>query len=249
MSTTRTAATSAPGVGAGAAEPAAEEARARPAPGTVPDRAWFLRPVHDVARDLLGAYVTRRAPDGEVTLRLTEVEAYDGANDPGSHAFRGRTARNATMFGEPGHLYVYRHMGLHHCVNVVCGPVGTASAVLLRAGEAVDGVELARARRRAEGVCESDRQIARGPARLAVALSLDRADDGADLLDPAGGVVLRLPAERPAGAVATGPRVGVSGEGGRGDLFPWRWWLEGEPTVSVYRPVTPRRQAPARRAD
>ncbi len=270
MSTTRAAAAGAPDRGATAARTtvtptttatttettgettaAAGEDRpgAAPGPGEVPDRGWFLRPVHDVARDLLGAYVTRRTADGEVTLRLTEVEAYDGANDPGSHAFRGRTARNATMFGEPGHLYVYRHMGLHHCVNVVCGPAGTASAVLLRAGEVVDGVGLARARRQAKGVCDSDRQIARGPARLTVALSLDRADDGADLLDPDGPLVLRLPAAPPRDAVATGPRVGVSGEGGRGDLFPWRWWLEGDPTVSVYRPVTPRRRARARQAD
>jgi DNA-3-methyladenine glycosylase len=220
-----------------------------PGPGAVPDRGWFLRPVRDVARDLLGAYVTRRTSAGEVMLRLTEVEAYDGANDPGSHAFRGQTARNATMFGEPGHLYVYRHMGLHHCVNVVCGPVGRASAVLLRAGAVVDGVELALARRRAKGVCDSERQIARGPARLTVALSLDRDDDGADVLDPDGPVVLRLPAAPPPGAVATGPRVGVSGEGGRADLFPWRWWLADEPTVSVYRPVTSRRRGAARQAD
>ena len=242
-----TAATAVTGTAAGTT--AGEDRPGVAGPGVVPDRGWFLRPVHDVARGLLGAYVTRRMPEGEVTLRLTEVEAYDGANDPGSHAFRGQTARNATMFGEPGHLYVYRHMGLHHCVNVVCGPQGRASAVLLRAGEVTGGVDLALARRRAKGVCDSARQIARGPARLTVALSLDRADDGADLLDADGAVVLRLPADPPSGPVATGPRVGVSGEGGRADLYPWRWWLEGDPTVSVYRPVTPRRRRPARRAD
>lgn len=209
-------------------------------PWQVPGRAWYARRVHDVARDLLGAYLTRRTPEGDVTLRLTEVEAYDGERDPGSHAFRGRTERNRTMFGEPGRLYVYRHLGLHHCVNVVCGPVGAASAVLLRAGEVVSGVDLAMERRLATGVCDSERQIARGPARLTVALAIDRSDDTADVTDAAGAVVLHLPIDPLPRTIATGPRVGVSGEGGRGDLYPWRSWLVDEPTVSAYRPV-PRR--------
>jgi DNA-3-methyladenine glycosylase len=203
----------------------------------VPGRGWYARDVHDVARDLLGAYVTRRTVDGDVTLRLTEVEAYAGAIDPASHAYRGRTERNKSMFGEPGRLYVYRHLGLHHCVNVVCRPPGTASAVLLRAGEVVDGVELARARRTATGRCDSDRQIARGPARLTVALALDRSDDGADVTDPAGDVVVHLPVDRAQGVTATGPRVGVSGPGASGEDYPWRYWLVDEPTVSAYRPV------------
>jgi DNA-3-methyladenine glycosylase len=211
-------------------------------PWDVPGRGWYARTVHDVARDLLGAELVRRTAEGSVTLRITEVEAYDGQNDPGSHAYRGRTARNATMFGEPGRIYVYRHLGLHHCVNVVCGPVGQASAVLLRAGEVTEGVGLARGRRIAAGVCDSDRQIARGPARLTVALALDLRDDGADLTDPGGDVVLTLPVDRVRGTVATGPRVGVSGDGGRADLYPWRSWLVGEPTVSAYRPVAPRRR-------
>lgn len=223
-------------------------------------RDWFARPVLDVARDLLGAVLTRRTTDGVVSLRLTEVEAYGGSDDPGSHAYRGPGTRNATMFGEPGRLYVYRHLGLHHCVNVVCGPAGEASAVLLRAGEVVggtesDGVALARSRRRAAGVARTDRDLARGPARLAVALGLDLSDDGADLTDPDGSVALRRsasgaspdPAAEPArtaatAAVQTGPRVGVSGAGGRGDLFPWRLWLRGEETVSVYRAAQPRRR-------
>jgi DNA-3-methyladenine glycosylase len=207
------------------------------APGSVPGRDWYARPVLDVARDLLGATLTRRTADGVVSLRLTEVEAYDGATDPGSHAYRGRTRRNATMFGEPGRLYVYRHLGLHHCVNVVCGPDGEASAVLLRAGEVVDGADLARSRRLASGVARTDRDLARGPARLAVALALDLSDDGADVTAPDGTVALSRPPAEPVEipAVRTGPRVGVSGEGGRADLFPWRLWLDGEPTVSVYR--------------
>ncbi len=223
----------------------------------VPDSSWYDRPSTDVARDLLGAVLLRRTADGTVALRPTEVEAYDGEHDPGSHAYRGRSARNATMFDEGGRLYVYRHLGLHHCVNVVCGPPGRASAVLLRAGEVLDGAvsdggarvgaaadtprggrALAARRRRAAGVLRSDRDLARGPARLTVALALDLADDGADVTDPAGGVVVALPGGRQGaspGVVRSGPRVGVSGDGGRGDLFPWRFWLDGEDTVSDYR--------------
>lgn len=217
---------------------------------SVPGRDWYLRPVLDVARDLLGATLTTRTPDGVVSLRLTEVEAYDGATDPGSHAYRGPNRRNATMFGEPGRLYVYRHLGLHHCVNVVCGPEGEASAVLVRAGEVVDGADLARSRRLASGVVRTDRDLARGPARLAVALGLDLSADGVDVTDPDGAVVLARPPVEPSSlaepapvvepvetpaAVRTGPRVGVSGDGGRADLFPWRFWLDAEPTVSLYR--------------
>lgn len=217
---------------------------------SVPGRDWYLRPVLDVARDLLGATLTTRTPDGVVSLRLTEVEAYDGATDPGSHAYRGPNRRNATMFGEPGRLYVYRHLGLHHCVNVVCGPEGEASAVLVRAGEVVDGADLARSRRLTSGVVRTDRDLARGPARLAVALGLDLSADGVDVTDPDGAVVLARPPVEPSSlaepapvvepvetpaAVRTGPRVGVSGDGGRADLFPWRFWLDAEPTVSLYR--------------
>ncbi|WP_425499033.1 DNA-3-methyladenine glycosylase [Oerskovia flava] len=203
----------------------------------VPGRGWFARPVLDVAHDLLGASLTRRSALGDVTLRITEVEAYAGADDPGSHAFRGRTERNRAMFGTPGSLYVYRHLGLHHCVNIVCGPVGHAAAVLVRAGEVTDGVELARARRVASGVCDSERQIARGPARTAVALDLDLRHYGGDVTDPEGEVVLHRPTDGHRPSVASGPRVGVAGEGGRGDLYPWRMWLIGDPTVSAYRPV------------
>lgn len=212
----------------------------------VPDRAWFERDVRSVARDLLGMRVVSRSEQGAVTLRITETEAYDGAGDPGSHAFRGRTPRNATMFGAPGHAYVYRHLGLHHCVNVVCAPQGTAAAVLLRAGEVVEGAEIAWARRTASGVCDSARQLARGPARLAVALGIDLRDLGADLLSPDGSLSLTFGpvGENPprSTAISTGPRVGVSGDGGRADLYPWRFWVDGDPTVSVYRAASPRRR-------
>ncbi|WP_318842957.1 DNA-3-methyladenine glycosylase [Myceligenerans pegani] len=228
-------------------------------------RDFFERPVLAVARDLLGAHLTVRGPDGTVTVRLTEVEAYDGGNDPGSHAYRGRTTRNATMFGTAGHLYVYRHLGLHHCANIVCGPDGEPSAVLLRAAEVTDGVELARERRLAAGVVRADRDLARGPARLTVALGIDRSDDGVDVTGTGGRVTLepapgswpppgrtvrdRRAADetliRTTGVVRTGPRVGVSGEGGRADLFPWRFWLDGEPTVSDYRVAAARRRRTA----
>jgi DNA-3-methyladenine glycosylase len=209
----------------------------RAVPGVVPARGWYARPVLAVAADLLGAHVTVRSPEGDVTIRLTEVEAYDGEADPGSHAFRGRTPRNAVMFGEGGRLYVYRHLGLHHCVNVVTGTAGTAAAVLLRAGEAVDGVDLARERRLRSGVVDSDRQIARGPARLAVALGLDLADYGADLTEPDGRVLVHRDPDAARPAHATGPRVGVAGPGGDAGRFPWRLWLTGEPTVSAFRPA------------
>ena len=214
---------------------------------SVATRAWFDRDVLHVARGLLGALVTTTHADGPVTVRLTEVEAYRGAADPASHAFRGENARNATMFGPPGRLYVYRHLGIHACANIVCGPVGQASAILLRAGEVTDGASLARDRRTRNGVTRSDRDLARGPARFAVALGLDLALDGTDVVDPGGVVVVHLAGDlgmagdasmagsATMGTVVTGPRVGVSGPGADGDQFPWRFWLADEPTVSDFR--------------
>ncbi|HWB35073.1 MAG TPA: DNA-3-methyladenine glycosylase [Rugosimonospora sp.] len=202
--------------------------------GVVAARVWYARDVLAVAVDLLGATITSRSPEGDVTVRLTEVEAYAGEDDPGSHAARGRTARNAPMFAEPGRLYVYRHLGLHHCLNVVAQPTGSAAAVLLRAGEVVDGVDLARSRR---GPTVPDRDLARGPARLAMALDVDKRAHGSFLLDGSGPVLL-TPAPVPAGPVESGPRVGVAG----GAETPWRFWLAGDPTVSVYRRHTPRRR-------
>ena len=218
------------------------------AAGSVPDRSWFERPVLDVAADLLGSHLTHRTPEGTVTLRLTEVEAYGGADDPGSHAARGVTVRNRSMALAGGHLYAYRHLGLHTCLNVVTGPVGEPSAVLLRGAEVVDGSGLALARRTERGVVREERDLARGPARLAVALGAGVDHDGTDLLDAAEGLELRVSPDRGAGAwtpggeVRRGPRVGVSGAGGDGALFPWRLWLADEPTVSAYRAVSSRRR-------
>ncbi len=191
----------------------------------------------EVAPHLLGAHLTVRDGEGAVTVRLTEVEAYDGANDPGSHAYRGRTPRTEVMFGPPGRLYVYFTYGMHWCANVVCGEEGAASAVLLRAGEVVEGVELARSRRPA---ARRDTDLARGPARMAQALGLTGADNGIVL--GADGRAQLDPPRRPANGVATGPRVGVAGPGGDGRVFPWRFWLPGEPTVSAYRPGVRRRR-------
>ncbi|MDM4762520.1 DNA-3-methyladenine glycosylase [Galbitalea sp. SE-J8] len=199
------------------------------------DRAALGRSSLEVAPGLLGAHLVH----GDVRVRLTEVEAYLGELDPGSHAFRGRTPRNAVMFGEPGHLYAYFTYGMHTCVNVVCSPVGTASAVLLRAGEVVDGLELARSRRPAS---RTDADLARGPARLATALGIPLAANGADLL--AGGELRLEPgdAARPVPAAATGPRTGVSGDGGS-IRFPWRFWIPGDTTVSSYKAHVPKRRA------
>jgi DNA-3-methyladenine glycosylase len=186
----------------------------------------------EVAPHLLGAVLRVRG----VSVRLTEVEAYGGVGeDPGSHAFRGPGRKNATMFGPPGRLYVYFTYGMHWCANVVCGPEGEAGAVLLRAGEIVEGIEAARARRPA---ARTDAELARGPARLTVALGLTGLDDGSDLA--AGDVRLELPAA-PAAEWQTGPRTGVSGPGGDAAAFPWRFWLPDEPTVSPYRPHAPKR--------
>lgn len=189
---------------------------------TWPDR--LVGPAEVVAPRLLGAVLRH----GEVAVRITEVEAYGGADDPGSHAFRGRTARNATMFGPPGHLYVYFTYGMHHCANVVTVPEGTPGGCLIRAGEIVSGLELARERRSGAG----DRDLARGPARLCQALAIDRGLDGTPLV----GSSVGLEADATAVVVRTGPRVGLRGAPDR----PWRFWIDGDSTVSAYRPAAPR---------
>jgi DNA-3-methyladenine glycosylase len=214
-------------------------------------RTFLDRPGPQVAPDLLGCVLEHDAADGLVAVMLTEVEAYNGETDPASHAYRGRTKRNAVMYGEAGHAYVYFTYGMHFCVNVVCMPEGAASAVLIRAGKVIAGEPLARARR----ASSSDRDLARGPARLCQALAIDRRLDGADLCVPDSPLRLRAPLRRPpAGArgdgadapvrsgqknlILSGPRVGVR----EGAEVPWRFWLDGEPTVSPYRPYAPRRR-------
>ena len=186
-------------------------------------------PAPEAAAALLGSLIVSDSTDGLVAIRLTEVEGYAGVGeDPGSHAHRGRTPRNASMFGPPGTAYVYFTYGMHWCLNVATGPQGLASAVLLRAGQVIDGVDLARARRKGA----ADRDLARGPARLTQALGVTRELDGADLLNPHSSLRLERSRTRATQVVRQGPRVGVSGEGA---LTPWRFWLDGEPTVSLYR--------------
>jgi DNA-3-methyladenine glycosylase len=183
---------------------------------------WNLTgPVDQVAPSLLGATLRH----GEVAVRLTEVEAYDGPTDPASHAHRGRTTRNAIMFGPPGHLYVYFSYGMHWAANVICGPEGNAAGVLLRAGEVVDGIEVARTRRGRA----SDRDLARGPGRLCAALRLSAEQKGCYLLGD-GPVRLEPPVSHPE-MIMSGPRVGVSLEADR----PWRFWVAGSRFVSDYK--------------
>jgi DNA-3-methyladenine glycosylase len=189
------------------------------------------RPSVEVAPELLGAVIHGRG----VSVRLTEVEAYLGEHDPGSHAFRGQTRRNAVMFGPPGHLYTYFTYGMHTCANVVCGVEGVATGVLLRAGEVIDGVELARERRH---TTRGDADLARGPARLTVALGITLGDGGADLVT---GAIRLESAPHPVTEFASGPRTGVAGEGGT-DAYPWRFWIPGDPTVSPYKPAAARRR-------
>ncbi|MFD3522042.1 DNA-3-methyladenine glycosylase [Streptomyces sp. NPDC058653] len=201
-------------------------------------RDFFNRPVLEVAPDLLGRTLLRRTAEGTIELRLTEVEAYAGDIDPGSHAYRGRTDRNSVMFGPPGHAYVYFTYGMWHCLNLVCGPEGRASGVLLRAGEIREGAEQVRKRRVS---ARNDKELAKGPARLATGLDIDRSLNGTDVCT--GGdtpLSVHMGTPPPLDQVRSGPRTGVGGEGAP---HPWRFWIDGDPTVSPYRAHTPRRRA------
>ena len=203
-------------------------------------REFFARPSVEVAPDLLGCVLEHETADGLVAVELTEVEAYAGRSDPASHAYRGKTRRNAVMFGPPGHAYVYFTYGMHFCVNMVClGEEGSASAVLLRAGAIIAGERLARARRARGPGFVASRDLARGPARLCQALAIDRSLDGADVCVAQSPLRMLSGAGNPARSakILTGPRVGVSSAA----EIPWRYWYEGDPTVSVYRPHVPRR--------
>jgi len=194
---------------------------------------WLDLPATEVdsaARLLLGWRLTANG----VTVRLTEVEAYSGlGEDPASHAHRGLTARNAVMFGPAGRLYVYQIYGMHFCANVVCGEPGRAAAVLLRAGEVVDGLETAGHRRPA---ARNHHDLAAGPAKLMQVLALTRAANDTSLIDGTGPATLSPPLSRPR-EIASGPRVGVTSA----HDVPWRFWIAGDPTVSAYRRHTPRK--------
>jgi len=194
-------------------------------------RAFYARDPVVVARAVLGRLLVYDSPQGRLSGRIVEAEAYRGADDPASHAHRGRTARNAAMFGEPGHAYVYFTYGMHHCLNLVTGSAGKASAVLVRALEPVDGDELMRERRGA-GVST---RLARGPGNVAHALGLTRAHDGLDLVD--GPLWLSdLPPWRGGHRIARGQRIGIRVALDRD----WRCFLEGHPCVSAPGGVAPR---------
>jgi DNA-3-methyladenine glycosylase len=226
--------------------------------GSLLPRAFFDRPALDVAPALLGRVIEHETSAGLVAVLITEVEAYAGAIDAASHAYRGRTRRNEVMFGPPGHAYVYFTYGMHFCVNLVCLAEGTAAAVLLRAGRVVEGVALARVRRGHAGVVAAAgagagpgnlgtagpgagfRDLARGPARLCQALGIDRALDGADVCDPASPLRVRPGEPVSPRVIRSGPRTGIRAAA----EMPWRFWAAGDPTVSPYRAYAPRRPGP-----
>jgi len=191
----------------------------------------LTKPAHLVAPRLLGAHLTSLVGGVRVAVRITEVEAYAGQGvDPGSHAFRGQTPRTEVMFGPAGHAYVYFTYGMHWCCNIVTGQVGEAGAVLIRAGEIVEGLEQARERR---ATAKRDRELAQGPARLTKALGIDGTLNGVDVF--ASGSELQLEfAQVPSTSFGVSARTGV---GGAGAATPWRFFLTKDPTVSRYAPA------------
>ncbi|MFD8387482.1 DNA-3-methyladenine glycosylase [Streptomyces sp. NPDC059679] len=191
----------------------------------------LAHPAEEVASKLLGAILTHETPEGTVRITITETEAYSGAADPASHAYRGRTPRNAVMFGPAGRLYVYRSHGLHWCANIVTGADGIATAVLIRAGRVIEGEDLARKRRGSK--VESPR-LARGPGNFCQALGITAEHNGTDLLTGAS-VALSEGEPVPAALIRVGPRVGVS----KAHDWQHRFYLAGDPTVSAYR-LSPR---------
>ncbi|MCH8561489.1 DNA-3-methyladenine glycosylase [Nesterenkonia sp. LB17] len=195
----------------------------------------------ELAPALLGCELTVLTEGGSVRVRLTEVEAYgDQGEDPGAHSYNGKTARNAALFGPPRHTYVYLNYGIHRCLNFACADEGTAGGVLLRAGEVLAGRELAIERR---GGRDTGAKLLSGPGRLGQGLGITLPMDAlpvhlrnsAASADPAR-FTLTPPAE-PVNPeqIRSGARVGVSGAGGSIG-YPWRYWLDADPTVSAYRP-------------
>ena len=199
--------------------PAAAAATGHPRLDVLP-RDFFRRDSRAVAPELLNKILL--GPDG-CRARIVETEAYCGADDAAAHTFRGKTARNASMFGPPGHLYVYFTYGMHWCANTVCGEEGVGIGVLLRAAEPLDGLERMRARR---GAGLADRALCSGPARLCQAFGITRADDGVDLVD--GPFRIASDGMAPPAHPVVKPRVGIS----RAVDAPWRWYVAGNPHVS-----------------
>lgn len=198
--------------------------------GAALPRTFYDRDGRSLAPDLLNKLLVHDDPvAGRLTVRIVEVEAYAGAEDAGSHAYRGPTPRTETMFGAPGHLYVYFSYGMHWCMNVVAGPRGEASAVLLRGGAPVDGIDAMRDRRPA---ARCDRDLCSGPARLSQALGINGAFDGSDLVR--GPLRILDDGVAPPAAPEVSTRIGL--RTGRGHDHPWRWFVTGDPNVSRARP-------------
>jgi DNA-3-methyladenine glycosylase len=190
--------------------------------GPVLGRSFYERDARVVAPELLNKVLVH----GGRAARIVEVEAYGGADDPGSHAYRGRTPRTAVMFGPAGHLYVYFSYGMHWCANVVCGDDGVAMAVLLRAGAPLAGLDEMRVDRRA---ARSPRDLCSGPGKLCAALSIDKTHNGADLVTAAASAVHIVDdGLAPPALVGTSSRVGLSA----GADLPWRWFVPGDPNLS-----------------
>ncbi|MGO9503034.1 MAG: DNA-3-methyladenine glycosylase [Streptosporangiaceae bacterium] len=232
-------------------------------------REFFGRPAVEVAPDLLGRVLVHDSAEGPVAAVIVETEAYAGQADPASHAYRGQTARNAVMFGPPGHAYVYFTYGMHFCVNLVCQPEGDASAVLLRAGRVIEGAALATARRTAPRrpggaprPVPAARELARGPGSFCQALGIERSMDGTDICVPssplrilAGSVSSTEAGAAGSEMAAAGAQTAADAEGGtaaviatgprvgvsRAAEVAWRFWLAGEPSVSAYRSYPARR--------
>lgn len=193
------------------------------------EREALLAPSPHVAADLLGTLLVHETAAGRTVGRIVETEAYAGPTDRASHARAGRTARTEVMFGPAGHAYVYLVYGMHHCINVVCGAEGTASAVLIRALEPMAGLELMRERRgRTAG---TDARMAAGPARLTQALGIDRGHGGTDLIADDQLYLMRSPdVSKP--RVTTGPRIGVDYAGPDWSSRPWRFGIAGHGSLS-----------------
>lgn len=194
-------------------------------------QAFYEQATLDVARTLIGKTLARRTARGLTAGVIVEVEAYAGAMDPASHAYRGMTPRNRVMFGPAGRAYVYLSYGIHCCINIVTEREGEAAAVLVRALEPTYGIGLMRERR---GASIGDRDLCRGPGRLCQALDITRGQDGADLtvgpgMDRADGVWVAETGdwaiETP---VATSPRIGIT----RAADWPWRFYVAGNRYVS-----------------
>lgn len=196
-------------------------------------RDFYRRHPAEVAPELLNKILVRN--DGRAA-RIVEVEAYAGHEDPAAHSFRGKTARNATMFGEPGHLYVYFTYGMHWGSNAVCGDVGEGMGVLLRAAEPIQGVERMRLLRPA---ARRDRDLASGPGKLSQAFGITGVLDGADLVSADTGIGIVSDGTPPPRDPVVGPRIGIS----RAVEFPWRWHVADSAHVSVRAQARQRRQS------